>query len=776
MTQSANPSRRRCRGARTIQIALLAGAAFPVLPAQAQEAADASPAAVSAPRQQDAASGDVVVTALRQSSRVQDAPIAITALTGESLANAGVAQVTDYAKLVPGLRIQDNGPGQRRISLRGILASGEPTVGTYYDEVPIAGSVGVSSDAGGRTPDFALFDIDRVEVLRGPQGTLYGASAMTGAIRVIYSRPEDRYAGSFQGDIHGTKGGGLGYSVSGMVNVPLVEGLLAVRGVIYRSHSDGYIDNSYLGRSKINDSETTGGRILARLTPAPNFTLDGSVFLSSANASSFSWNPQIGKLKTAAQAILPYEDRSQIYNLTARWDIGPAELTAVSSWQHRRSVYASDDSYYIDSYLSPSKCASYVNAGASTPCTSTQLQNYYDYVNGLSPAVIYYPGKTKDWTNELRLSSTSGGPLHWTVGAFTESRKNITAGEDARVDAQSGEIIKPLQLFYRRNIEDEFKQVAGFGEASFKATEKLTLTAGLRYFHYEKTVTGGTDMPWELIGATYRPTASVKSKENGWLTKFNVDYAFTRDIMIYAQASQGFRPGGANQVIGLAETLTPYTADKLWNYEFGAKTAFFNRRLYVNGALYQIDWSNMQVSGRTLNNAYSFISNAGAARIRGAEMEVSTRPAPGLEIGANASYIDAKLTEDQISSVVSAPGRAGDRLPYIPHFTGSVSIEYKRPVSGDLSAVARADVNYVGASYSEFRANNPLRIRMDDYSLANLRVGIEGEAGKWGAYLYVSNLFDATAINRASQSSTPNSYSVTSALPRTFGLSVNTSF
>jgi len=718
--------------------------------------------------------GEIVVTALRRESTVQSTPLAITALTGQNLTNAGVTDVTDYAKMVPSLRIQDNGPGQRRVSLRGILAAGEPTVGTYYDETPVAGSVGVSSDAGGRTPDFSLFDVDRVEVLRGPQGTLYGASSMSGAIRVIFAKPKNDYEGAVEGTIGGVKGGGLTYNLNGMVNVPIAHDVLAARLVLYRRDSDGYVDNSFLGRKNVNKYKTDGGRLLLRFTPTSDLTVDASALIESTDAVSYAWNPQVGERTSAAQAILPYTDDSQIYNVTARWNLGPVALTGVTSYQHRKSSYAADDSYYILTYRTEKGCANYLNGGGA--CTPSQLSGYYGYIDSFGPQAIYYPGKTTDWTHELRLNSEGNGNFSWTVGAFAEERKNNVLSEEARVDPATGNIIMPVELSFRRYIIDEYKQIAGFGEASYKLTSRLTLTGGARYYHYSKSITGATDIPWDLIGGTLKPRTTVRTKENGWLFKFNADYQLTRDVMFYAQAAQGLRPGGANQVIGLPDALTPYQSDKLWNYEVGAKTAFFDRHLYVNGALYQIDWKNMQVSGRTLNNAYSFISNAGAARIRGAEIEITARPLQGLQLTVNGNYLDAKLTEDQISDAVSAPGRAGNRLPYIPHVTAAATAEYGWDISSSLKMIVRGDVNYVGSSYSEFRPDNIYRIRMKAYELANLRVGVESVDSRWGAYIFLNNVFDAVAINRASQSSTPNSYSVTGATPRTIGLNVRTNF
>jgi outer membrane receptor protein involved in Fe transport len=747
-------------GAASIALALAAAPGI----VQAQEAA--APAAES--------DNDIVVTALRRDTTVQTTPLAITALTGETLTNAGVTNIADYAKFVPSLRIQDNGPGQRRVSLRGVQASGEATVGVYYDDTPVTGSVGVSSDAAGRTADFTLFDVNRIEVLRGPQGTLYGASSMGGAIRVIFNKPKDEYEGTVEAQAQTTRGGGFGYFVNGMVNVPLVKDVLAARAVLYRRDSDGYIDNTFLGRKNVNDYKATGGRLMLRFTPTSNLTFDATAAFENTDAYSFSWNPLIGEYKSAAQVNLPYNDKSQLYSLTANWDSGFANLTSITSYQHRKSAYAADDSYYIGTYRTPARCATSVNAGGA--CTASQLSSYYGYIDSLSPAAIYYPGSTKDFTQEVRLSSTSGDVLDWTVGGFFQNRKNDVTSSDARADDATGEIIFPTQLFYRREIFDKLKQVAAFGEATYHVTPAVSLTAGIRYYDYDKTVSGFTDIGWTLIGAPVRPVNTVDSSQNGTLLKFNASWQANRDMLFYATASQGFRPGGANQVIGLSADLTPYEADKLWNYEVGSKLTLLGRALTLNLAAFQIDWDNMQVSGRTTNGAFSFLSNAGAARIRGLEAEAFVRPMEGLQLNFSGNYLDAKLTQDQISDAVVAAGRSGDRIPYIPHFAGSVGAEYRAPVSDAVEFFARADVNYVGASYSEFRPTNIYRVKMDDYALANLRIGFELPESDTGVYLFVNNVFDAVAINRASMSSTPNSYGATSAAPRTIGVNVRRHF
>ncbi|MGF7146744.1 outer membrane receptor protein involved in Fe transport [Sphingomonas zeicaulis] len=719
--------------------------------------------------------GDIVVTALRRTSTVQDTPLAITAIGAETLANTGTTNITDLQKMTPGLRIQDNGPGMRRLSLRGILAAGEPTVGLYYDETPIAGNVGTGSDAGGRTPDFSLFDVERVEVLRGPQGTLYGASAMSGAVRVLMKKPAFEFEGAADATISDTSYGGFNYAINGMVNLPVVDDLLAVRAVIYRRDNEGYIDNVRLGLDNINDYKATGGRLLARLTPAVGLTVDGSVLIENTNAASYTWNPEVGRYKMQNYISLPYRDRSQIYNMTANWDVGPVTLTAVTSYQHRKVTYTSgDDTFVVLTQRTPAACARIFNRGAA--CDGATVTDFYAYLDGFIPAAFQTPGWTKDWTHEFRVSSNGEGWFNWTAGGFLEDRKNRVDSQTVRGDLVTGTPVDPLEVFYHRFVNDHYKQQAGFGEVSIEPITALTITAGARYYHYDREITGATDVAWAVLSAPLRPRYLVESEESGWLFKFNAEYQVSRDVMVYGLAAEGTRPGGANQTIGLPDNLVAYESDTLWNYELGLKTSWLGRRLTINGALFQIDWDNMQVSGTTPNGFYSYITNVGASRVRGGELEINGRPTDALTLFGTLTYLDAELTADQVNDFIVGAGRKGDRLSFIPHLQASIGAEYKRPVSSTLDVYARADANYLGKSYSEFRPTNPNRVEMKDYALANLRAGVEASDGRWGAYLFVNNLFDSIAINRATRSAFINSYAVTSATPRTIGMNVRTKF
>ena len=716
---------------------------------------------------------ELVVTALKRSTVLQDTPIAISAVTGETLAKMGVDNISDYAKAVPGLTLVDGGPGARRIVIRGIQGAGEAQVGVYYDEVPVGGSPGTTSDSGARSPDLKMFDVQQVEVLRGPQGTLYGSGSMAGTVRVIFKKPVYEYEGAVEGNIFSTNEGGMGYEANAMVNVPLVEDKLAARAVLFYREAEGYVDNTYLGLKNVNDETTWAGRLLVRFEPTENLTIDAAAFVQRTDGASSLVSVKAGDYVSTSRAELPLFDDYNIYSLTGRWDLGWGTLTGVTSKYSRSQLQTTDVSNFISNLRNnPALCAS---RNGGLPCGPGEFATYNAYVNTHTPSTLHQPQDVDTWTNELRLSSNGDGALNWTVGLFSEDRDAFILSQQQGVDPATGIAYSPARISTVRTIDDSLKQTAAFGEGSYEVTDKLTLTAGARYFKYEKKIVGETTIGLDLIGARVTPPTTVSSKEDGWVFKFNASYEVNDDIMVYAQAAEGFRPGGANQVIGLPGALTPYSSDSLVNYEIGAKTAWWNNRLTLNFDVYQIDWDNMQVSGRTPNGAFSFISNAGAARVRGAEIEAFLNPMDGLQLQANASFSDAKLVEDQINPDVNAPGREGDRIPYIPKATAGVAVQYTWPLSDTLDGMARLDANYVGSSYSEFRPNNAFRQKIPDYTLANVRVGVE--ADEWAAYLYVNNITDELAYVLKNQSAisagTINGITVR---PRTVGMSLNKKF
>jgi outer membrane receptor protein involved in Fe transport len=303
------------------------------------------------------------------------------------------------------------------------------------------------------------------------------------------------------------------------------------------------------------------------------------------------------------------------------------------------------------------------------------------------------------------------------------------------------------------------------------------LTFGARYFDYTRDVGGQTVLGLDLVGASLTPYRQVSSSEHGWVTKTNLSYQLSNDLMVYATASQGFRPGGVNQVLGLPTALAPYSSDSLWNYELGTKTTWLDKRLILNLDGYFINWSNMQVQGLTPNGAFSFITNAGAARVKGVEFDLTALPIENFQISADASISHAALTENQVNPNVLGPGVKGDTIPYVPRFTGGISAQYTLPITSFLNGMGRVDESYVSSSNSEFNNSNHLDTKLPAYSMTNFRVGVEGPQKDWGVYAYVNNAFNKNAIvfSAASAISLRQNL-VTSQPPRTFGLNFRKSF
>ncbi|WP_243446084.1 TonB-dependent receptor [Polymorphobacter fuscus] len=726
--------------------------------------------------------GEIIVTALRRDTRIQETPLAISAVTGAMLERSGTTSFTDLTRNAPSLRIVDSGPGNRRVLIRGIQSSGEPTVGVYFDETPVSGSVSTSSDAAGSTPDFRLFDVERAEVLRGPRGTLFGSGSMGGTLRVIFEKPKsDRVEAAFSANMSSVRSGGYGGSVDGMINLPVVEDKVAVRLVGFYNRFAGYVDNIVYRRNDINDGRSYGGRALVRITPVERLTVDLSAFFEDVATDSPRWVAETGiDYATDGRSASGNYDRNRMYNGTVRYDFDAFTLTGVSSYFDRSRTVVGDVSDTFNGRDTAAGCRTYLQRNARA-CTDAELPGYLRQTREIQVSSLYQPQNVKNWINELRVSSAGDGAFNWTAGLFMEDRKTVVRSTLVLGDPQTGQLLSPTDPYnirYDRTINDKLKQKAAFIELSYKFFDKLTLTAGTRYFDFNKVVGGRIDQGQIHYSSVVTPYQEVNYQEDGFIYKFNLSYQHNRDILVYAQAAQGFRPGGVNQVIGLPAELAGYSSDSLWNYELGVKTTLAPG-VYFNVAGYRIDWDNLQVSARTsgTGSVFGLIANAGAARIYGAEAELSATPVTGLMLAGNVGFTDAKLSKDQVSTIVTATGRKGDRLAYVPRLTASVSADYTTPLSDTLELTMRADASHVGSSWSTLAPADVFRRFIPAYEVVNLRAGMQGPDGDWGVYLYVANLLDDVAINSASSSSNTGGKTLTFSLPpRTFGMNFTKRF
>ena len=714
---------------------------------------------------QDEGYGDITVTAQKRETRLQETPASINALTGSTLENAAIYGLNDLAKVVPGLVITDNGPGQRRVSLRGIRSPGEAQVAIYYDEAPLAGAPGTTSDSGGNQGDLQLFDVERIEVLRGPQGTLYGASSMGGTVRVIYKKPDGQFAAG--ADLVGstTHYAGENYQVNAMVNVPVVDDRLALRAVYFRRKNAGWIDNPGLGNENINREETEGTRLLLRAKPTDWLTLDFGFHYYDATGANPVWAPASGRFVSASLAKLNFQDKNRLYTGTANADLGFADLVITGSYQDRDSSFRRDPNHFLlTAFDNPAFCRRHFTAAA---CDTPQgMQDFNAYVDSVTPLAYVSPQTMKNGSGEVRLQSKGNGFLSWTVGAYWSRRSSWVGSSGILVD-DSGDLREDAPLDFKRQVRDRLKQVAGFGEMSVRPLDGLTVTGGIRYYDYRRTVAGEIMKGFDLINFAVQPWTVRGTKENGLLYKANVAYQPSPGILVYAQAASGFRPGGANQVIGLPSSFTPYQSDKLWTYEAGAKTTLLNGRVLFNLTGYVTDWKNLQVTGNS--GTFLFLTNAGDARVKGVEIEAVALPVRGVQLSANVNLLSAKLTSDQINDLVIASGRKGDRIPQIAKTGFSAAAQYEWDAGG-LKALVRSDISYVGRSYGDFRPNSPSYRRMGDYAEVGARAGVSKD--NWGVYLFATNLFDVRGRTTAGVAVGSNVEEVTTISPRTIGINL----
>lgn len=728
---------------------------------------------------------ELIVTATRRETTVQSTPLAITALGENTLEKIGATSLQDVTSQVPSLKIGGGSDGGGRITLRGIQASGEATVGLYYDETPLTGPSDTTQNSGGSSQDGNLFDVERIEVLRGPQGTLYGSGSMGGTVRIIFNKADtNTYAGTIEAQAAAMREGDLSYYVKGMVNIPIVEDKLGARAVLYQETRGGFIDNIRYNAENINERTTYGGRLMLTARPTDNITWYGMGMYQKSDApgGGSSWYPALGaKDFSTDRYVIPINrDELTLFSSDLSYDAGFATITWASSYYEWDQLNASD---YTNTMLSNStsavNCRNWFTQSLMIPtttCNAGQLAQFRAFALSQTPTTLYKPAWVHTSNNELRISSNGSGKLQWTLGAFYESREDHVDSTLAVVDAKTGVIGVPPTIFFHREIDTDTTQTAFFGDISYELLEGLTLNMGLRRYKYEKTTGGQTDMPNWVSGSLVEPFQSYGADADGWLKKFSVNYQYNSDVLVYATASQGFRPGGANNTPNLEPALIPYGPDSVWNYELGLKTSWLDRRLIVNAAIYQIDWKDIQTSAQTLSGCCSFILNAGKARIRGAELEFNARPIDGLSISGGLTFTDPKLLEDQINPNIrdsTSLGDAGDQIPQVAKFMGSAAVEYVWPIGDNFNGIARMDYNYVGKSYSHFRPTNVYYEKQGDFGVVNLRAGVEGE--DWGAYLFVRNAFDIFGANTVT-SSAGSEMLTNSVLPRTIGVNLRKSF
>jgi outer membrane receptor protein involved in Fe transport len=727
------------------RLAMIAGCALGMAGAvAAQDAAPPDDAAAEASR-----SGDIVVTATRRSELVRNIPASISALSETQLEEAGALQAKDVARLVPGLAYTEVNSGQAVLAVRGVQTSAvfgnlQQPVALYYDDVPVLDLV-----IPWTVPRLQLFDVDRVEVLRGPQGTLFGAGALSGAIRVINSKPNlSAIEAGVDGTLTMTEGGGIGSSVNAKINAPLVTDRLAVRVVGHVDHSPGWVDNSVLMDREANRGKSYGGRIALTWKPADNFELIATAAQEINKPNDSAYVVYGSASDTSDFRIRTFNtDNSKILNLNATYSMPWASLTSSTSYLSRRASSSMDFSGFANSLT---------GLTADSPLDD-------DF-------------RTNNFVQEVRLASNGDGPFKWVVGGFFEnynfdlhetiSQVGVT---DIPLDFVSGPTY-PTDFLEDTRIKTRIRDYAVFGELSYELAPGLTITAGARYSDYSIKSRQDGAISGTTIFEGPPSTQSNASSNSAVTPKFSISYKPNNDVMVYALVSKGFRTGNANLA-----TIDPfsgqplpdsYDPDALWNYEIGTKLSLFDRRLTIDAAAFYIDWKKIQLQVRT-PNGIPYTDNAGSAKSKGVEATIVARPAIGAEFGTSLSYTDAKLTS--VEPGVPA-AQVGDRLPGSSPFTAYVYGQYGFPVGEGGRIALRMDYSYSGRAFSDLgNKNNPAALSFGKYSEVGARVLVS--TGLFDLSLFVQNL-----TNNRGRISARQYFLVpveVRQMPRTFGVRIS---
>ena len=766
-------------------LATLAAAISATLAASAAQAADTAAGALE----------DVVVTAQKRVTSLQDVPFSVAATSEDQIRNAGAGNIVDLARNVAGLTIADLGPGQSQIAIRGISAGQvirdqpgvKEQVGVYLDESPISVAL--------FTPDLELFDLDRFEVLRGPQGTLFGSGSESGTLRYITKQPK---LGVFEGvadmSLEEPKDGTVGGSLRAAVNLPLGD-TAAVRFTGYGHHLPGFIEAIQPDGSKIkgvNDGDRTGFRLALLWKPNDQLSITPRIVYQNLTTNGF---PRVDLYNilanpyTTTQPAVTIGDRQQytqqregitddftLGDLKIVYGFGGAELTSVTSYTDRKVVVKRD---------------------ATQLTGSVTFDVFGDVPQVRISSPLYDTTKLKVFSQELRVGSTGKNTLDWLVGGFFQDvdrhygQDLPTPGYDALTSTlgpgnTSADLNAPPDTPFYSNLFYKLKQYALFGEGTWHATDALAATGGVRFYKYTE------DRVLNFGGFFANPTppggvpASVDS--HGVSPRAILSYKASDDAQFNAQVSRGFRLGGINDPINVplcsAQDLQVFGNQKNWkdetnlNYELGAKMRFLDHRVTFNVAAFLNDIKDLQATTTAGTCSSRVVFNVPKARAEGIEAELAARPTPNWDFALSATVVDAKLLSSVTSTLtdgtaVVVGGLAdGNRLPTAPKVSAAGSVGYTLPLADqEREFFSVLTVQYVGSSYSQFENEEPnfgsigsglpnsARLigygnppagttfsfdpLLPSYALANIRAGLRTE--RWETAVYLNNITDKEA-------------------------------
>jgi len=774
---------------------------------------------------------EIVVTAQKRSESLQDVPLSIQAFTTQRLDELHVSSFDDFAKFMPSVSFTTGGPGFAKVYMRGVVSGGDgnhsgsqPSVGQYLDEQPITTIEGAL--------EVHIYDIERVEALAGPQGTLYGASSQAGTIRIITNKPDTKaFSAGYDLGVNTVSHGDMGYTLEGFVNQPISDSA-AVRLVGWYSKDGGYIDNKKgtatfhtfqtdgegnvvgpvtehtfnndrVAKDNYNDVETYGARAALKIDLNDNWSVTPAL-MGQKQETNGVFGGDVKRNDLAVTHFFPEWSSDTWYQaaLTVQGKVSNFDIVYAGAYLDRQADINSDYTDYATSYD-----AYYYNNGEYYAyCWSCLFtDNNGDYINP-SQHINARGGFTK-MSQEVRISYAGDLPLQWVAGAFYQ-RQQHNIEQRYMIDnlADAGEVTFWPDTFWLTEQIRIDQDKALFGQLTYTVGEKLDLTAGIRQYWSDNSLEGfagfglnnafGSSTGENRCFSTKRvhgaPCTNLdkSTQDDGQTYRLNATYRLTADHMVYATWSTGFRPGGVNR----KGDLPAYKPDYLTNYEVGWKTSWADNRLRFNGAIFREDWKDFQYAFLG-ENAFTQITNAAQATIDGIEVDVNWAATDNLTVGGGFAWLDAKLGEnycEEFDPVTNKPtthcdqpnppefgGGApkGQELPVTPKFKANLTARYTFQL-GSFDSFVQGSAVYEGSRWADLRSwEREFLGKLDAYTLVDLSAGIA--KGPYTAELFITNAFDSKAESdrgvQALESTLPTVYGFPSR-PRTIGLKFGQKF
>jgi len=725
---------------------LLTGACGAALAAQAQAQNSATDATTAAAQPSAAQTeGDpnaIIITAQKRPQALLDVPQSVSVISGDALARSHAQRLSDYLTRIPSATIVESQAGNSRIVLRGINTGGVgATVATYVDETPFGSATALANGAI-LTPDIDPFDLARVEVLRGPQGTLYGANSLGGLIKFVTVAPDpSAFGGAGELGIEDVAHGDLGWWGRAAFNVPLSSNAAFRASGFYR-RDPGYIDDPNFGHD-VNDGKTYGGRVSFMVRPTDRLSIRASAHLENIRSNGtndvdldpVTLDPANGSLEHSRFMPTPNDIDLRIYNTTIDYDFGPVALISATS-------YGTLDQAQIED-----------GSGAF----------------GV-PGIGLNQGMTqRRFTQEVRLASTGKQTIDWTIGAFYTREKNHLSQDLFAADPATGDPIPGADGLIIVSLPSRYREYAGFANATWHISPKFDLTAGARYSHNHQSNSQLTSGP--LVGT---PTdISGKSSDNAFTYSVAPTYKLSANTRIYARIAKGYRPGGPNALSPDAPAAVPrqFGPDTTTNYEIGLKTHTDDNLFSLDVSAFRIDWKNIQLLVQI--GQFGVNINGASARSSGVEFTAGLHPTRELTLFANGSYVDAHLTQD---APPTAGGLDGDPLPYNPKWQWTLGGEYEHRLSTSTTLRGGISWHYTGKRFSDF---SPAPIRnerkLSAYGQVDAHAGVD--FGRFRVDAFAHNLTDSRGITNVGFFGDINGdFAAAVVRPRSFGLALGVQY